>query len=326
MAKATSDSDKALKLLDTYGGEADDFFKIWPKDKTYFFSSDDKAFLAYGVKLKVAVCLGEPVGERSSIQTLLKEFKIFCRKHRLTICFIQATDKYIDEYRVINLKSLVIGADAVINLKHFHGITVHDKYFRNLVNRSQRLGFNLGSYSPPHNKELIGELKEVSDSWKSLPHRKEWSFLTGRFDSDYLSYVDLYVIRDKTGKAQAFTNGLPDFKPGVMTIDLMRHRADAPPNSIDFLFISILKTKHSEGYKYFNLGISPLDARTFIRSPAERLLNRAYKISDSFIGFKGLHHFKVKYQPDWEPRYIFYQSRPGNLARIGLAILGLLSG
>lgn len=325
MNKRASDSDRALELLNKYGGEADDFFKIWPTDKTYFFSSDNKAFLAYGLKLKVAVCLGEPVGARDSIKSLLKEFKVFCAKHKLVVCFIQATDKYKNEYKLVGLKSLVIGADAVINLKHFHGITVHDKYFRNLVNRSQKQGFSLGSYSPPHSKELIGELKEVSDSWKSLPHRKEWSFLTGRFDEDYLSYVDLYVIRDKDGKAQAFTNGLPDFKPGVMTIDLMRHRADAPPNSIDFLFISLLKTIYSRGYKYFNLGISPLDAENFINTPIERLLNRAYKISDSFIGFKGLHHFKVKYQPVWEARYIFYQSRPGNLARIGLAVLRLLS-
>jgi len=326
MNKPLSDSSRALKLLNTYGGEADDFFKIWPSDKTFFFSSDNKAFLAYGVKFKVAVCLGDPVGARSSIEKLLSEFKIYCRDKRFLISFIQATDKYTKEYQAANLKNLLIGADAVINLKQFEKITIHDKYFRNLVNRGERLGFYLESYSPPHSKKLISELKGVSDSWKSLPHRKEWSFLTGRFDNDYLNYVDLYVIRDKAGTAQAFTNGLPEFKSGVMTIDLMRHRADAPPNCIDFLFINMLAVKSTAGYRYFNLGISPLDAKPFIHSPAERLLNRAYKISDSFIGFRGLHRFKSKYLPEWEPRYIFYQSGKGHLVRIGLAVLGLLTG
>jgi phosphatidylglycerol lysyltransferase len=326
MIKPAGDSEKALKLLDIYGGEADDFFKIWPRDKTFFFSSDKKAFVAYAIKLKVAVCLGDPVGARPSIEKLLSEFKIFCAQQKLLISFIQATDKYKDEYHSANLKSLLIGADAVINLKQFEKTTIHDKYFRNLVNRGDKLGFYLESYSPPHSKKLINELREVSDSWKTLPHRKEWSFLTGRFDSDYLSYTEIYVIRDKVGNAQAFTNSLPELKSKVITIDLMRHRADAPPNCIDFLFINLLKAKHTEGYAFFNLGISPLDAKPFIHSPTERLLNRAYKISDSFIGFRGLHRFKAKYLPHWEPRYIFYQSGTGHLIRIGLAVLGLLTG
>ena len=317
---------QARKLLDSYGGEADDFFKIWPADKSYFFSSDKKAFLAYAVKLKVAVCLGDPVGYRPSIKLLLEEFKSFCSRQRLVISFIQVTDKYKAEYRVIGLKGRPIGADAVIDLKHFQASTIHDKYFRNLENRYNKQSFSFSSHSPPHNKTLITELQAVSDSWISLPHRKEWSFLTGRFDSDYLQYVTLYVLRGKDGKAQAFANGLPSYKPGVTTIDLMRHQADAPTNSIDLLFINLFKAMHIEGYSYFNLGISPLDARPFMDSFTDRSVIALYKIGNSFIGFKGLHQFKAKYRPQWEPRYIFYQPGSGRLARIGLAVLKLLQG
>jgi phosphatidylglycerol lysyltransferase len=293
MNKQPTGSERALKLLNTYGGQGDDFFKIWPEDKTFFFSSDNKAFVAYGLRVKVAVCLGDPVGEASSIETLLSEFCAFCRKQGLLVSLIQVTDKYKDAFKAAGLKSLLIGADGVIDLKTFHESTIHSKYFRNLVNRSEKLGFKLESYSPPHSKKLIAELKEVSDSWKSLPHRKEWSFLTGRFDEDYLSRVSLYITRDKSGQIQAFTNGLPDYKPHELTIDLMRHRADAPPNSIDFLFIAIMETERQRGYDYFNLGMSPLDAKPFINSRVEGLVHRGYRLSDSFIGFKGLHHFKA---------------------------------
>ncbi len=326
MNKQLTDAERARQLLDNYGGEADDFFKLWPTDKTFFFASDNKSFVAYAVKLKVAVCLGDPVGNRASIKKLLLEFSNFCNQNHLLMCFIQATNKYQEEYQTAKLSSLLIGADAVIDLELFSLETVHDKYFRNLVNRSNKLGFSLSNYSPPHAKELIAELHAVSTSWGTLPHRKEWSFLTGRFDRDYLDQVDLHVVRDKNGQAQAFANGLPDYKPGVITVDLMRHRADAPPNSIDFLFIKLLSVKKTEGYKHFNLGISPLDANNFMKSPAEKLLNKAYKLSNSFIGFTGLHHFKAKYKPNWEPRYIFYQKGPGRLLRMGLAVLLLLQG
>ena len=109
-----------------------------------------------------------------------------------------------------------------------------------------------------------------------------------------------------------------------MTIDLMRHGADAPPNSIDFLFIAIMEAKHKQGYDYFNLGMSPLDAKPFIKSRTERLVHHGYKLTDSFIGFRGLHRFKAKYQPIWEPRYVIYQKGPGHLPKIGMAVFRLL--
>lgn len=326
MAKIDKGALLARKLLDSYGGEVDDFFKLWPPDKTYFFSRDGQAFIAYGKKLKVAVCLGDPVGKRSSIEGLLREFKTFTTKEKLTITFIQSTDKYAKEYRSVGLRGMLIGADAVVNLEHFFATTLHNKYFRNLVNRYDKGGFSFHSYEPPHPVKLLSELRELSANWSTLPHRKEWSFLTGRFDNDYLQYVPLFVLRDKDGKAQAFANGLPTFKPGVMTIDLMRHKIDAPPNAMDLLFINLIKAKANQKYSYFNLGMSPLDARHFSQRLSERLLIRLYKLGNSFIGFRGLHQFKAKYQPEWEPRYIFYQPGLGHLTRSGLAVFKLLQG
>ena len=147
---------------------------------------------------------------------------------------------------------------------------------------------------PPHSIQLISELRDVSNSWLTLPHRKEWSFLTGRFDPEYLQQTVLYVLRDNTGRPQAFTNELPSFKPGVFTIDLMRHKADSLPNSIDFLFIRLLQEKLREGYNSFNLGMSPLDGKQFTNNKMDKLLHQLYGLSNSFIGFKGLHKFKAK--------------------------------
>jgi phosphatidylglycerol lysyltransferase len=318
------DYERARKLLDKHGGEADDFFKLWPEDKIFFFSSDNNAFVAFAIKRKVAICMGDPVGPDGSISLLLNEFKQYCREHKLIIAFIQTTDKYRKDYQSIGLGSILIGADAVIGLEHFGTITIHNKYFRNLVNRYEKQEFSVSTSSPPHDKELVNELKKVSDSWIKLPNRKEWSFLTGRFDDDYLHRVKLYILRDKTGKAQAFVNELPTFKDGVATVDLMRHRSDAPANSIDMLFINLLTIKQSEGYSDFNLGMSPLDGKPFVTSLPGNLLIHVYRISDSFIGFKGLHQFKAKYEPDWEPVYVWYQGNPRYLLSIGLAVYGLM--
>jgi phosphatidylglycerol lysyltransferase len=314
----------AHKILNTYGGEVDDFFKLWPADKRYFFSSDKKAFIAYGAKYGVAVCMGAPAGSDKSIGLVLAEFKDYCAKQHLKMVFVQTTSRHKDEFLFNGLRSILIGADAVVDLKRFNETTVRSKNFRNIVNRFDKLGYTFEKSSPPHNVALIDELRIVSDSWLTLAHRKEWSFLTGRYDIDYLQQVKLDILRDQDGHVKAFFNELPNFRHGTATIDLMRHSADALPNSVDYLFTRLMADKQSEGYKSFSLGISPIDGRPFAVSRADKVLARFYGMTNSFIGFRGLHRFKAKYDPDWEPSYVWYQGHPRNLFHIGFSILSLL--
>ena len=323
---ATPEYQRARKLLDIHKGDVDDFFKFWPPDKDYFFSSDNKAFIAYAVRKKVAVCMGAPVGPDASVKQLLVEFKHHCKERSWIMAFIQVSDRHKEAYKNINLRSILIGADALVDLNHFTNSTVKNKYFRNIVNRFSKVEFSVSKHKPPHSTKLIHELRTISDSWLSLPHRKEWSFLTGRFDPDYLQHVTLYALRNRHGSAQAFTNELPSYRPGVATIDLMRHRRDAPTNSIDYLFITLMRSRSDEGYASFSLGMSPLDGKQFTNAPAAKILARFYKISDRFIGFRGLHQFKAKYEPNWEPSYVWYQGGPLRLVQIGWAVFTLLGG
>lgn len=323
-AAKISDSRRARQLLEIYRGETDDFFKLWPTGKRYFFDSGNKAFIAYGLKYQVAVCMGGPAGREQSVKLLMSEFKNYCTEHHLTAAFIQTTAKYNEIYPGNGFRSLLIGADAVVDIDSFYKRTVHNKYFRNIVNRFEKGGFIVKKYKSPHSAELLKDLKRVSDSWLKLPHRKEWSFLTGCFDNDYLQQVNLYVLRDKKGIAQAFANETPTFKPGVATIDLMRHMRDSPPNSIDYLFIRMMLELSEAGYDSFNIGMSPLDGKHFAVNFQARLLLGLYGLSENFIGFRGLHQFKAKYQPKWEPRYVWYQGGPLKLPHIGLAIYQLM--
>lgn len=134
----------------------------------------------------------------------------------------------------------------------------------------------------------------------------------------------MHVLRDANGKVQAFVNELPSFKTGVATIDLMRRRHNAPTNCIDFLFICLLREKLSEGYDGFSLGMSPLDGKPYITNRASKTIHHVYRISNNFIGFKGLHQFKSKYNPAWEPRYVWYTGSPLRLSQIGLAVLSIM--
>lgn len=315
----------ATELLNKYGGEVDDYFKLWPKDKQYFFSSDGQAFIAYGVKYKVAACVFDPVGKASSIEKVLREFREYCHYHHLGIIFIQTTYKYDKIYKQAGLHRLIIGSDALINIDDFLTTTVKNKYFRNIVNRFTKQQYFVETAMPPHSKKLIGELRSISNDWIKLPYHKEWKFLTGMFSEEYFNELPIYVLRDKKHKALAFANGLPTYRKKAATVDLFRRRRDSPPNSIDFLFIEIMRSlnKHN-GTFYFNIGISPIDGNLFASSLIEKGVIMFYKSSYRFVGFKGLHQFKAKYHPEWEPRYVYYSGNVLSLVVKGLAIFNLM--
>jgi phosphatidylglycerol lysyltransferase len=98
------------------------------------------------------------------------------------------------------------------------------------------------------------------------------------------------------------------------------------PNSTDFLLIGIMKSlRQQDGDKYFNIGLSPIDARYFADSASEQFLILLYRSSQKLIGFKGLHQFKSKYRPEWEPRYVYYQGKLPTLVHKGIAIYRLMT-
>lgn len=317
-----AERERAELLLQTYGGEIDDYFKLWPHDKSYFFSSDGKAFIAYAVARGVAVCFANPEGQPASISELLHEFRSFCLGNGWLIAFIAASDKHKTLFERAGFSGLLIGADAVIDIEKFVTETARNKYFRNIINRFEKSGATAQRYLPPHSLELIEDLRYVSNDWLKIPGHKQWQFITGYFSARYFERTPLFVVRDEAGKVVAFANELPSFKAGEATVDLMRHKRNAPKNVMDYLFVRLIQKLQEEGLARFNLGLSPLARQTFTGS-GEKLLDYIYLASQRFVSTKGLHQYKSKFDPIWEPRYVYYIGSASSLPVIGLALSAL---
>lgn len=319
LSRLPAERERAENLLKTYGGGIDDYFKLWPRDKSYFFSSDGNAFIAYAVARGVAVCFADPAGKPESIALVIHEFRSFALSNGWLVAFIAASDQYQATYEHRGFDSILIGADAVVDVNQFVNETARNKYFRNIANRFQKSGATAQRYLPPHDPELIEELRYVSNDWLKIPGHKQWQFITGYFSSRYFENTPLFVIRDSEGRAVAFANEPPSFKAGEATVDLMRHKRNAPKNVMDFLFIKLIAQLQDEGVLRFNLGLSPL-ARQSFSGNSEKLLDYIYLATQRFIATKGLHQYKAKFDPTWEPRYVYYIGSGSSLPLIGLAV------
>ncbi|KUK64220.1 MAG: hypothetical protein XD84_1651 [Desulfotomaculum sp. 46_80] len=96
---------------------------------------------------------------------------------------------------------------------------------------------------------------------------------------------------------------------------------------MDFLFVRLIEYFKEQGYQSFNLGLSPL-AGVGIKpedSLQEKFLNFFYDHFNQLYSFKGLHYFKDKFDPFWEPRYLIYLN-PIFLPKIGIAITTVNAG
>ena len=74
----SQEREKVKLLMDRYSAPSEDFFKLWPHDKHYFFSADKNAALAYRVNRGVALILADPVGNKASFTGLYKQFHEMC--------------------------------------------------------------------------------------------------------------------------------------------------------------------------------------------------------------------------------------------------------
>jgi phosphatidylglycerol lysyltransferase len=90
---------------------------------------------------------------------------------------------------------------------------------------------------------------------------------------------------------------------------LMRFKPESPNGIMDFLFINLLLYAKENGYKYFNLGMSPLSG--LINRESAPLWNKicslVFGYGERFYNFKGLRNYKSKFNPAWQPKYLAIQ-------------------
>src|SRR5206468_4902776 len=117
---------------------SEDFFKLWPKDKDYFWSKD-KAFIAYRRAGPAVFGLANPIGKKPV--NAINDFLEWARGRRLRTCFMPVYLPSRKLYETAGLNLLQIGSSAVINISYFLNTTSNDKWWRWKRNRAEKSGY-----------------------------------------------------------------------------------------------------------------------------------------------------------------------------------------
>lgn len=299
-----------MALLQEYPSSSEDFFKLWPHDKVYFFNTTQDAALAYSARRRAALVVGDPAGNPESFDALLEEFLIFCRTNDWSPAFVHTDPRFTELYKRHGFVVQKIGEEAVVSIRDFLENGAGNKYFRQIRNKFTKQGYSVEVLQPPHTPELMSQLKLISEAWLARPGRKERRFMMGYFTPRYLQQGPLVVLKDSSGRVQGFINQIPSYDAREANFDMLRQSSIAPGNSSDFMLLEFIKHLDTQGFERINLGLCPLaglDAQDEANSVTNNALRFLYANGDRFYSFNGLERFKAKYNPHWQSRYIAYR-------------------
>jgi phosphatidylglycerol lysyltransferase len=281
-------------------------------DKNFLWHDDRKSFVMYGVQGRSWIAMGDPVGDPDTFRSVVWKFKEMADRHAGRVAFYEVNREYLHIYIDIGLSLMKMGENARVDLPSFTFDGSSKKPFRYIVRHLEQDGWRFEIVNTEHIRELLPQLREISDFWLKQKNTKEKRFSLGCFDEEYISRSPVAVVR-KSNSIAAFTNmWLSDTKNEV-SIDLMRYGTDAPKGIMDYMFVKLIAWSKEQEYRWFDLGMAPFSGlEDHPLAPVWSKLGAfLYRHGENFYNFQGLRQFKEKFDPVWEPKYL---ASPGGLS------------
>ena len=294
-------------------------------DKRFLLAEDAQAMLMYQLRGATWVVMGDPVGERSAWPALLWRIRDMADRAQGRLLLYQVTAPVLELAIGMGLNIVKYGEEAIIDLADLSFDTPRLRSLRKAERAAARRSLTFRIVPAGAVPVVLDELEAVSGEWMGVKGHGEKGFSLGHFDRDYISRFDIALAMEGT-RIVAFANLWLTANRREASVDLMRHRADAPHGAMDFLFYHIIDWARARGYARFSLGIAPLSGIAGRRlAPAwARAAALIFRHGERFYGFRGLRAYKEKFAPRWEPRYI---AGPRGLALVqALRDLSLLVG
>jgi len=279
---------------------------VYLGDKAVMTAPSGSGLLMFRQSGRSLIAMGDPLGTPVDRAHLRWAFRELADQRDLRCVFYQIGREDLEAYLDLGLALVKLGEEALVDLAGFSLDGSTRAELRQARNRGLREGLRIEYVAAGAIDPWLPALHRISDQWLALKAGSEKGFSLGFFDEAYLRRFPLALVLAADGTPVAFANLWPAAAGGELSIDLMRHAADAPRGVMDFLFIELMLWGRAQGYRSFNLGMAPLSgmARHRLAARSQRLLGFLAGHGERFYGFEGLRRYKQKFGPEWKPRYL----------------------
>jgi phosphatidylglycerol lysyltransferase len=278
-------------------------------DKALLFHPAGDAFLIYGVRRRSWIALGDPVGPRERWRDLFAALCAEASRHGGWPMFygVSAAGARICSH--LGLAVRKIGEEAVVPLDGF-GEERFDPELRAELAPLRAAGLDFAVLDPAAVAPLAPRLKAIAEAWLAARGEKERAFAPGAFSPELLHHSRIAIAR-AGDRIVAFAVVREAAEGGELSVDLVRHAADAPSCILDFVLAETMRWGSEHGYRVLDLGLAPLRGQDRRQTPSrwQRLGTYLYGHGEHYRDFCALRRAKERFGPRWRPRFV--SSRQG---------------
>jgi len=297
-------ADPAIRAILASSGRTEAMLAL-TGDKRFLVSAARDAFLMYQVKGASWVVMGDPVGAEQSWGELLWSIRDLSHRRQGRLMLYEVSPAMLDLAIGMGLQIVKYGEEAIVDLTSFELGTPQLRSVRKSERVAVKAGATLRVVPAAAVPVILDELEAISREWTAAKGHREKGFSLGSFDRDYLCNFDVALVMVE-GRIAAFANLWLTQDKAEASVDLMRHRDDAPRGTMDFLFANLMLWAKARGYRRFTLGMVPLSGieGRHLAPAWAKAAALVFRHGESFYGFRGLRGYKEKFAPNWEPRYV----------------------
>ena len=291
-------------------------------DKSYFFSEDERAFLAYKVVGGVAIVSGDPVGPEQALDELVRRFIAFAHERDWRVAILGASEARLGLYRSHGLHALYHGDEAIVETGSFSLEGRAIRKVRQSVHRLEAAGYRAEVRQPG---ELDGELRaalaSIARTWRG--DQPERGFVMA-LDALFAHEDAVFVIGSGPDDRPAGFLHFAVSRPGsALSLSSMPRLRTTPNGFNEWLVCETIAWAREHGVERVSLNFAPFAA---LLAPEVELSRLQQVERKALLALKGhfqldnLLQFNRKFFPGWERRFVVYERRR-DLPRVGIAAL-----
>jgi lysylphosphatidylglycerol synthetase-like protein (DUF2156 family) len=313
---------RARDIVRRHGSSTLDYFAL-RTDKQWFFHRD--SLVAYAIYGGICLISPDPIGPANERELVWMAFRRFADSHGWVPAVMGAGEEWLPMYRDSGMHHVYLGDEAVVDIPRFSLAGGNKKGLRQAHNRIKKKGYTVSFHDPAHiSPALSKELAALMSLSRQGEHERGFSMMLGRVFDPRDTGLLLTVIRTPEGRAAAMCQFVPATGINGYSLDLMRRDPGNHPNGLlDFALCSTIE--HLQAGKYGGLSLNFATLRsTLAGEKGDGAMQRAerwfLKRLSSFAQIESLWLFNAKYDPEWLPRYVVFDT-PEHLVPVVMAIL-----
>lgn len=313
--------DTLEKFVAKYGQNYDSYQATEPGRLT-FWSRRGLGLISYVRRGQHVLVGGGLIAPEEHKETLLREFVEQSERDKLHVAYLNIGERDRPLFEKLGFHITKWGEEPLVDLEGLSWSGKAYEWVRRQTNYCQRNGVVMSEVrqrdlEPQEFARIMAEVREVAAESLSLKaHPAGMKFLEGNIETHDLELRRLFIARSAQGQGriEGFVVCNPVRNGAAWATEMYRHRLDSVRGTVAFLFHQLMEQMRQEGVEQVGLCLDPGRGCQSAESGESWLIRRGWGFAENYLGFlfdfAGIRHFKSRFRPHYESRYVCGKTPP----------------